>query len=361
MPQHFKFPSIKQFRNIVREVEYNENTKQIKFERTVKLHGTNASIVYNLQPHHSTQPEEKLYAQSRSNCITPAFDNAAFAKWVDDNYLSLYSVLGDFASNVLASWENETHLVVYGEWCGKGIQKNVAVNNCEKMFVVFDAYLVYNGDMADPRTRSVGVSPFEDEPLDFAVPEIGMYNIHEFGGKEVILDFTDPLALQAQLEKDAEEVGTQCPVGLAFGFDGPGEGHVYSACTRNYKFKVKSEAHKVSKTKVFNPVDLQKMASVNTFVETTVLEPRLEQGLDYLREMGISTTDTSSLSTYIPWVIKDVEKEEGDIALELGLDIKLLNKAIATKARQFYNSQSNQQLFAEHRKDRPPVITEGLL
>lgn len=340
MQKFFKFPSIKQFRNIVRDVEYNENTKKIRFERTVKLHGTNASIVYNLSPTHSTQPHEKLYAQSRNNVITPDNDNAGFAQWVDENYYALHCVLGDFATEALGNWDNETHLVVYGEWCGKGIQKNVAVNNCEKMFVVFDAYLVYEGEMDNPRTCSVGISPFEEDPLDFVVPEIGMYNIYQFGGKEITLDFTDPLALQVQLEKDAEEVGHECPVGLYFGHSGPGEGHVYNAVQRTYKFKVKSEAHKVTKTKVFSLEELEKMATVNAFVETTVLPPRLEQGINYLNEMGLSTSDMSSLGTYIPWVIEDVMKEEGDIAADLGIDTKLLNKAIASKARKYFTDNS---------------------
>ena len=350
MQKFFKFPSIKQFRNIVRDVEYNENNKKIRFERTVKLHGTNASIVYNLLPTHSTQPHEKLYAQSRNNVITPDNDNAGFAKWVDENYNVLHCILGDFASEALGNWDNETHLVVYGEWCGKGIQKGVAVNNCEKMFVVFDAYLVYEDEMDNPRTCSVGISPFEDEPMDFVVPEIGMYNIYQFGGKEVVLDFNDPLTLQTQLEKDAEEVGAKCPVGLHFGYDGPGEGHVYSAVQRRYKFKVKSEAHKVTKTKVFNPAELEKIASVNSFVATTVLDPRMEQGINHLKELGLSTTDMSSLSTFIPWLIQDVMKEEGDIAEELGLDIKLLNKAIAKKARTYFTIYANRQLYGKRKE-----------
>ena len=353
MQKFFKYPSIKQFRNIVRDVEYNENTKQIKFERTVKLHGTNAAIVYNLEPTHSTQPHEKLYAQSRNNVITPENDNAGFAQWVDDNYHALHCVLGDYATEALGNWDNERHLVVYGEWCGKGIQKGTSINNCEKMFVVFDAYLVYLSDMSHPLTYGTSISRFEENPLDFVVPEIGMYNIHEFGGKEVTLDFTDPLALQVQLEKDAEEVGRECPVGLYFGHSGPGEGHVYNAVQRTYKFKVKSEAHKVTKTKVFNPEELEKITSVNAFVETTLREPRLEQGLEYLKEMGLSITEESSLGTYIPWVIQDVVKEEGDIATELGIDMKLLNKAIANKARKYFQSNSSIILAKEYFASQP--------
>ena len=168
----FKFPSIGQFRNTVYDVNYHSSDRVIQFERTVKIHGSNASIVIPLWG------DTAIYAHSRNNIITPEKDNAGFARWVEDNREVLTNLLGEHVSDILGNWDNETHVVVYGEWCGQGIQKNVAVNQLPKMFVVFGYRVVYENDLAHPRTYSGSVSRYEDEPLDFSNHDIGLYNIH---------------------------------------------------------------------------------------------------------------------------------------------------------------------------------------
>ena len=90
------FPSIEQFRNVVREVKHkatyvgqDENDQPIynpsavlptlSFLGSVKLHGTNAGIVYNWD---ELAFEYVPHVQSKNQIITPIKDNAGFATFV---------------------------------------------------------------------------------------------------------------------------------------------------------------------------------------------------------------------------------------------------------------------------------------
>lgn len=339
----FKFPSIGQFRNAVYDVKYHSSDTIIDFEKTVKIHGSNASIVVPLCG-------QEIYAQSRNNVITPERDNAGFARWVEENRVVLTELLAEPVSDILGNWDNESHVVIYGEWCGEGIQKNVAVNKLPKMFVVFGYRVVYLNDLEHPRTYSGSVSPFEDEPFDFSNHDIGLYNIHEFGSEIITIDFDNLTEMQEKLEADAEEVGRQCPVGSYFGVEGPGEGHVYSAVSKPFKFKMKSDAHKVSTKATFTPEALTQINDISALVDTILLEPRLEQGIEYLKEMHIAHDKFESIGEYISWVITDVIKEESDIILETGLPVKLVNKEIAKRARVYFQKHVNYELSKDFRE-----------
>lgn len=134
---HFAFPSIEQLRNVVHEVKFNTQLvgdpeagflnesiplPLIEFTGTVKLHGTNAGIIWDKE-------NKRVYAQSRERVITPENDNGGFARFVstlphDDLLFSLKK--GEYS-----------YIKIYGEWCGQGIQKGVAINALPRMFVVF--------------------------------------------------------------------------------------------------------------------------------------------------------------------------------------------------------------------------------
>ena len=68
MPDHIPFPEIQQFRNTVRTVreraEYDGTPlPTLTFIGSVKLHGTNSSVVFPLEGGH--------YCQSRTQVISP--------------------------------------------------------------------------------------------------------------------------------------------------------------------------------------------------------------------------------------------------------------------------------------------------
>ena len=95
MAEHIKYPSIEQFRNVVRAVQnkaryYKDEDGEAAFDMTkplptlqftgsVKLHGTNAGIRFQLND------PENFVCQSRERDIAIGDDNAGFATYVHEN------------------------------------------------------------------------------------------------------------------------------------------------------------------------------------------------------------------------------------------------------------------------------------
>ena len=130
-----RFGSIEQFRNIIRELRFNHDYvgkdeldapiyqhttpyPTLVFNGTVKLHGTNAGIV---------KYKDRIEFQSRENVLSLQKDNAQFMLNMSNKNL-------DF---LFEGIEFEDHIAVFGEWCGQGIQKGVAVSQLPRMFVIF--------------------------------------------------------------------------------------------------------------------------------------------------------------------------------------------------------------------------------
>ena len=138
MKKLIKFPSINQFNAVVKEVRrkyewigndengdpmYDETLPKptLAFKGTVKLHGTNAGVVYK---------NDDIYAQSRERLISVEDDNAGFAKFVKENEEAFRKLFQEvFDNNVLA--DKDSNIVIYGEWAGSNIMKGTAINNIE--------------------------------------------------------------------------------------------------------------------------------------------------------------------------------------------------------------------------------------
>ena len=140
--KHYKYTSIGQFRNIVKDVNftYKEKLPTLTMTGTVKVHGTNASVVI--------KPDGSQYAQSRNNAITLENDNCGFARWAEfqkDCFLEFGGLILDFCEGKYSGLD----IVIYGEWAGKGIQKNVAVSELGKFFYIFGVKIVTGEEDGD--------------------------------------------------------------------------------------------------------------------------------------------------------------------------------------------------------------------
>lgn len=88
---------------------------------TEKIDGTNAQVcIYRESEDLNETP--RVVAGSRNRWITPEKDNYGFAKWVSENALRLYAVLGIGRH--------------YGEWWGSGIQRRYDMG--KKVFSLFN-------------------------------------------------------------------------------------------------------------------------------------------------------------------------------------------------------------------------------
>lgn len=316
-----KFPSIDQFRQVVREVRsrhdfvgkdeegsaiyrHTSPYPTITFKGTVKLHGTNAGIV---------KYKDRIEFQSRERVLSLQQDNSQFMlSMAGKNFDTLF---GRMAS------EFSEYIAVFGEWCGQGIQKGVAISGLPKMFVVF----------------AVNVDGQWVSPNQFYDNEQGIYNITQFPTYSVDVDFNSPELSQNVFSDLTIAVENECPVGKHFGVSGIGEGIVWTAEHSNnfYIFKVKGEKHSVTKVKTLASVDVEEIAGIKEFVETTVTEQRLLQGITVLNESG-KVPDQKTTGDFLRWVINDIIKEETDTIIANKFDPKKLNPLISNTARVWY-------------------------
>jgi hypothetical protein len=222
---------------------------------------------------------------------------------------------------------------VFGEWCGKKIQKKVGIAELDKMFVIF-GIKIDNVWLPASQLKEV------------KIPELRIFNICDFPAFELAIDFNNPKAAAAKMADLVTDVEKQCPVAKAFGVDGIGEGIVWTCVDEGWTesrfwFKTKGTDHKGTKTKEKVPVDTEKVENMRQLVETIVAEPRLLQGLDYLRQEGLDI-DRRNLGTYLKWVYNDVIKEELQTIMDNGFEPKEISGAISKRARDWFFKMENE-------------------
>lgn len=129
-----------------------------RFNRTVvvteKIDGTNASVYIP-----EDNPEGKIFAGSRNRWITPDNDNYGFASWVQSNKEELLETLGPGHH--------------FGEWFGKGIQRNYGLQ--DRRFLLFNTS---RWRFLNDLNKCVGCVPvlgiFQSPMLDFVSESLGI-------------------------------------------------------------------------------------------------------------------------------------------------------------------------------------------
>lgn len=347
MKKMIKFPSIEQFRTIVANVNrrYNfigldENGDAIydpslpkptlTFKGTVKLHGTNAGVSFTAG---YDQQGSEYWVQSRENIITPEKDNAGFAFFVESKKEAFKKFVEQINSHNLFDLRHNT-VTIYGEWCGGNIQKGVGISNLPKSFFIF-------GVKVTPHTETeeeLKANPAYWIPSHYLKsPDDNIFNIEDFQTFSIDIDFNMPQLVQNKLSELTIAVEDECPVAKSFGFSGIGEGIVWSCEYQGvvHRFKVKGEKHSSSKVKTLANVDVEKIESIQKFVEYAVTESRFKQALEnvFPNEEPI---DTKKLGDVIRWVVNDVVKEEMDTMVENKIEPKDVNKYLSTKVREMF-------------------------
>lgn len=342
MAKFIKFPSIGQFRDAIKQVQsacayHNVALPTVDFRGTVKLHGTNAAVVVS---HDGT-----WHCQSRERIITPQDDNAGFAAWVYGNK-AYWDGIAEFLSGGIR--DKDESVQVYGEWCGGNIQKGVGLSNLPKMFVIFG--MRFSVDAESQAWSDLGVWA---DCFDTQYKPNNLFCSIDFPTYNVTIDFNSPTLVQNQLVEITEAVEKDCPIARYFLPDSTdaliGEGVVWEV-DRNgnfelpdvldntfngLRFKVKGEKHSASKVKTIAPVDVEKVKSIDAFVEYACTQNRLEQGLTKLTEMGLDHS-TKSTGDYLRWIMQDILKEELETMTASGIEPKDVNGQIARKAREFF-------------------------
>jgi len=328
MATHVRWASIALLHNVVRTLNYlHENEgiplPKVEYRGKVKLHGTNCGV------HITTRGG--VYAQSRSKMLEAGSgDYKGFARWVEEHR--------DFWKSLKCPED----MLVFGEWCGPGVEKGMAISGLDrKVFAVFA--IQYNrGEKAfyvfDPEVIKATLG--DEHPDVFVLP---------WYGEPVTLDYSDPQALEVsavRLNHLIAGVEKEDPwVKETFGISGVGEGLVFYPQSDTTMFpegdftlmvKVKGDKHRLVGKKAAK-VKADKAEGVDEFVNLVVTEARLEQGITEACGGEYNMRHTGSL---IRWVSDDVQKEATAELEAAGLTWKQVQKAVTTRAREWLKSKA---------------------
>lgn len=322
-----KFPSIEHFRKVVKEVVTSSqpnNIPTLSFTGTVKLHGVNVGVLFNVDEH---QEIIQMTAQSRNNELSIEKDHYGFCAFTKQP-LTLEFLKETVKKIIQESSKPVDTIVVFGEFCGKSIQSKVAIQELDRMFVVFDVFVIYQD----------GVQKYQSEFISlFENSEVRVFNINMFKTWHLDIDFNHPEESQTKLIELTEQVENECPVAKHFGVLGIGEGIVWRSDklynNKVLRFKVKGELHSVTKADKIANIDIEQLNNVKEFVDYAVTESRLKQGLEYLCEQGLYDgyhIETKDMPVFLKWLAMDVFKEEKDTIIKNNLDEKLIRKQISS-------------------------------
>jgi hypothetical protein len=340
--KHYSYPSIPQLNILLSDIRHHtryvgqnpdtgkamyDNNKplpKVMLEGTVKINGANCSVVLD--------KEGNCYPQSREIVLTEEDTCYGFYHWFQEHKEVLRERLDKY---LRGTRDGVKAVVVYGEWCGEEIAGKVAVRQLSKRWVVFDVRHI-------DETYENGGTGFLDCDLSelLHLPEIDMYDIKTFGTYHIEVDVGNAVMIQNQLVEYTQKVEEECPVGKYFGVNGTGEGLVWSIMYggKKLRMKVKGAKHSSTKVKVLAPVDMQKVNSVNEFIEYAFTDNRMEQGINWMRQHNISIS-VENTGKFLAWVFKDVLKEETATMEKNGLTTKDIQYRGNLVVREYYMKQ----------------------
>lgn len=325
-----KWPKIRRFGDAVRYATARRSgvcvnsaalPDEIAYVGTVKLHGTNAGVCVD---------GDRFVAQSRSRFISAESDNMGFAAWCDDE--AVRAELESLAKRVSVDGQ----VTLYGEWCGPGIQRGVALSGLpSRHFVLFGARL---------SDRTLASAP---QPGDSA-RAVGIHHVSDAGEWRIDVPLTDSdelVTVASRIGELVDAVEGRCPYAARFGVDGVGEGLVWVPEDLTLRqdtdlwFKSKGDKHQKTKKKrtPMAPILPEQFASIQAFVDANVDEARLLRAVDGLREDGHPIA-IESTGHFLKWVGGDVKDE---CAAELdasGLEWKQVARHVNERAAAWFRS-----------------------
>jgi hypothetical protein len=319
---HVPWGSIELLHNLVQTLGHLNGLGQpfpvVEYRAKVKLHGTNCAVQI---------AGDGVMAQSRTALLAPGADYKGFAAWVGANR--------DYFAAL------EPGLVVFGEWCGPGVEKGMAISRAAtKLFAVF----------AIRRAGAIVHAPDQIRSLLPAANAPGELHVLPWEGPPVTISFGDRAGLDAiasELNARVALVEHEDPwVKQALGISGLGEGLVFypvrvdgaSPNTERFEqlmFKAKGEKHRTAGTRTAVQIDPSVVASVDEFVSLMVTDARLRQGVT---EACRGVRDPRATREFLAWVAADVRKESTAELAASGLSWEDVDKAVQSRARAWFRA-----------------------
>jgi hypothetical protein len=303
------FPEIKHLRHLADTLAYFPNAPDVlNYRGTVKLHGTNMCA--------SQEAGGDVRVFSRHRELGANKDNSGCHAWTMKRMPHFERLFEAVRSR--SGCGDDVRVCIFGEFAGRGIQKRVGISAAEPFLAIF--CVTIDGRRADLASFA-----------DLHDNEARIWNVLQFGTWDLLIRKADPMFVGSITEDLAERVGADCPAAKALGCPGAGEGIVWT-CTdidsSRLWFKSKCKAHSVCSAPPKKEKGKSDLQFAQEFAEAFVTEARLEQGLQYLQEMGLDAVP----GNFIKWVVQDVVKEEGECS-------KDCKDAVARKASVWFKKK----------------------
>ncbi|KAL8708282.1 MAG: hypothetical protein Q9225_007627 [Loekoesia sp. 1 TL-2023] len=321
-------------------------TRIIPLAGSVKLHGAHADWVIS--------SDDAIRVQSR-NLLELSSCNDIYGLFAFTT--PLHTAITRLRDDILRRFteldpqepiDSDCSVIISGEWCGQGIQKGVAISQLPKHFVIFS--ICINGVWVD-----------EKEYADICNEADGIHNIGKVPCYRFDFNLDDIECSELAVQAFVNAVEQTCPYGLARGVEGPGEGIVWKAIGYERDpemwFKYKAESHAVSHSAKLPVTALapENREREDNFATAVVTERRLQQGWEYLREMGV-TRDKAATGRFVAWVTNDVLTEEGEEMARKKISKGKLRPSIKSIAGAWYKKRLSE--IAEGDKCEMEAITE---
>ncbi|KAI4962106.1 hypothetical protein J4E86_001138 [Alternaria arbusti] len=328
---------IEQLRRLNRDPahpEANIIVDPIPFIGTVKLHGTHADIL--------VYPDNRIVFQSRNIVgLSVAKDNQGFAADMSEKTAAVLGLRDVYLKRWKELYPSKTvgedlPVVIAGEWIGDKIQKDVAIAQLSRRFVIVSVNI--NGTWQK-----------DEEYSDISLSDHDIYSASRAGVFHTTLYPDDYERTVSEVERMTEDVAAQCPFASSFGISGLGEGIVWKPVPTQYNgdtslwFKSKGGKFKptffrVPKQHEGADIMRERRKAAATVAAAWCSQQRLEQGWDVLREKDVER-DVGALGDFLKWIQYDILEEEKGYIKEHGVDEAALKIEIAKIAKPWYRAK----------------------
>lgn len=95
-----------------------------------------------------------------------------------------------------------------------------------------------------------------------------------------------------------------------------------------------NECRSIFRSKPRIPVDTEKLAKVEEFIEYAVTENRMDQAISEV--FGDEPIVIQKIGEYFKWLMKDISDEESDTLEKNGWTMKDVNKVATNKAKKYF-------------------------
>lgn len=295
----------------------------------IVVHNSNAGVRYNVL-------DDSVTPQKRTSDLGGNAGHFGFVEHVKA-YEDFYRErLGDICKKY-----GTDSVVVFGEWCGEGVQKSVAVSELSKRFVVFE---VLDAKMEKYLDAEVALQSFRDKDKN-------IFNIRDYPTFIITVDTRWPEIVVEKINKLVDEVEKCCPVSKAMLLEEKpekceeregylGEGIVFTSEDGLVCWKAKGEKHSKGGGKRAT-VDPIKAQNVKEFVDKVVTEDRLQQCYDTIASDHGGVCTMKQIGDLMRWIFNDIMDEEGDALAHNNLSKKDVSGAIANTARPWFINKIN--------------------